>query len=228
MISKPAISLVCFALSCSAAAEAQLIPQGPEPQPLPGAPNPDFTAPRRFPRARPQGPPSTMAPNQRPRGPAAIGQRSAGPGPNGPAVVAPGPAGPRQPTLSVFAPVTGLSEPIDNLMDDLGYQAAKTIPLTPRTCFDLAYACYADGRFDDAIIFASHGLRMSNDARLYFIKGVCELHRGLTSAAEQTAGDFRTAMANQQFFGIEAARERINDARAVRFADMVEYQATGH
>jgi hypothetical protein len=228
MISKLAISFVCFALTHSAVAEAQLIPQGTEPQPLPGAPNPDFTAPRRFPRARPQAAPTTATPNQRQRGPTTIDRRPAGAGLNGPAVVAPGPVGPRQPTMSVFAPVTGLSEPIDNLMDDLGYQTAKTIPLTPRTCFDLAYACYADGRFADAIIFASQGLRMSNDARLYFIKGVCELHRGLTSAAEQTAGDFRTAMANQQFFGIEAARERINDARAVRFTDLVEYQVTGH
>jgi hypothetical protein len=228
MISKVAISIVCFALSCSAAAQAQLIPQGLEPQPMPGAPNPDFTAPRGFPRARPQVPPSTTAPTQRARGPAAIGQRPAGSGPNGPAVVAPGPAGPRQPTLSVYAPVTGLSEPIDDLMDDIGYQAGKTVPLTPQTCFDLAYACYADGRFADAMIFASHGLRMCNDARLYLIKGVCELHRGLNSAAEQTAGEFRSAMANQQFFGIEAARERINDARAVRFANIVEYQATGH
>jgi hypothetical protein len=130
--------------------------------------------------------------------------------------------------LSVFVVPVGLSEPIDNLLEDLGYQAGKTFPLTPQTTFDLAYKCYADGRYSDALVFASHGLRMCNDARLHLIKGVCELHRGLTTAAELTAVDFRNALAAQQVFGINAARERINDARAVRFADIVEYQATGH
>jgi hypothetical protein len=68
---------------------------------------------------------------------------------------------------------------------------------------------------------------MCNDARLHLIKGVCELHRGLGPTAEQTATDFRNAMAGNQTFGIAAARERINDPWAVRFSDIVEYQATG-
>ncbi len=227
MISKLAISLVCLSLTWSAAAEAQLIPQGLEPQPLPGTPNPDFTAPRRFPRTRPSVPPATTAPAPRTRVPAAVGQAPATPGPRGPAVVAPAPAGPRQPALSAFAPLTGLSEPIEYLLEDLGFQDGKTMPLTPQTCFDIAYLCYADGRDADAMVFATRGLQMCDDARLFWLLGVCELHRGLTDAAEKTASDFRSAMAAQQFFGIEAARERINDPWAVRFANIVEYQATG-
>jgi hypothetical protein len=77
------------------------------------------------------------------------------------------------------------------------------------------------------MVFASHGLRMCNDARLHLIKGVCELHRGMGTAAELSAVEFRNAIAAQQVFGIDTARERINDAWAVRFADIVEYQATG-
>jgi hypothetical protein len=121
----------------------------------------------------------------------------------------------------------GLSEPIEHLLTDCGYQSGKTVPLTPLTTFDLAYKCYADGRYADAIIFASHGLRMCNDARLHLIKGVCELHRGLGPTAERTAADFRKAVAEQQTFGLDAASERVNDPWAVRFADIVEYQATG-
>ena len=224
MISKLAISLVCFSLTWSAAAEAQLIQESLQPQPLPGTPNPDFTAPRRFPRARPSIPPSTTAPAPRVRIPATS---PAAPGPTGPRVVTPAPTGPRQPGLSVFAPLTGLSEPIEDLLDDLGFQHGKTMPLTPQTCFDVAYLCYADGRYADAMVFATRGLQMCDDARLFWLLGVCELHRGLTGAAEKTASDFRGAMAAQQFFGIEAARERINDPWAVRFGDIVEYQATG-
>jgi hypothetical protein len=129
--------------------------------------------------------------------------------------------------LSAFEVPSGLSEPIQHLLTDLGCQSGKTFPLTPHTTFDLAYKCYADGRYADAIVFASHGLRMCNDARLHLIKGVCELHRGLGTTAELTATDFRNAMAANQIFGIDAARERINDAWAVRFADIVEYQTTG-
>jgi hypothetical protein len=35
------------------------------------------------------------------------------------------------------------------------------------------------------------------------------------------------ALAQQQFYGIESARERINDEMATRFDDIVEYQDTG-
>jgi hypothetical protein len=68
---------------------------------------------------------------------------------------------------------------------------------------------------------------MCNDARLHLLKGDCELHLGRGADAERTASDFRAALAQQQFFGIEVARERINDAMAVRFDGIVEYQETG-
>jgi hypothetical protein len=129
--------------------------------------------------------------------------------------------------MSAFVVPPGLSEPIQHLLSDLGCQSGKTVTLTPHTTFDLAYKCYADGRYADAIVFASHGLRMCNDARLHLIKGVCELHLGSGPNAESTASDFRHAMASNQTFGIDAARERINDPWAVRFADLIEYQATG-
>jgi hypothetical protein len=129
--------------------------------------------------------------------------------------------------ISAFVELHGLSEPIEYLLDDLGYQDGKTVPLTPHTTFDLAFKCYADGRYADAMVFAGHGLRLCNDARLHLIKGVCQLHLGQGPAAELTAADYRNAIAAQQVFGLDVARERINDPWAVRFADIVEYQSAG-
>ncbi|HEV3299184.1 MAG TPA: hypothetical protein VG055_06075 [Planctomycetaceae bacterium] len=219
------VSLFCVAMTWSASVKGQVIQPGAQPQPLPHLSPPGFNLPQQYPRMRSQ----TPRPVRRPGVPA---EMTPGPVPPGPSVAAPPgqapvAAGPRQPMLSAFVVPSGLSEPIENLLSDLGFEDGKTFPLTPRTTFDLAYLCYADGRYADATVFASHGLRMCNDARLHLIKGVCELHRGFGTAAELTATEFRNAIAGQQVFGLDVARERINDARAVRFADIVEYQATG-
>ena len=117
--------------------------------------------------------------------------------------------------------------PVEDLFLDLGYDSVTAIPLTPRTSFDVAYKCYTRGLYGDAIAFARHGLTMCDDARLHLLKGDCELHLGRYADAEKTAGDFRHALADQQFYGIESARERINDAMTARFDDIVEYQSTG-
>jgi hypothetical protein len=200
MIRRLSIWLI-VAGSLAATANGQVIQPGAEPQPLPGSPPSDSLAPRR----RPIRPPASVRPGTPP-----------------PAV-----SGPRQTLPSAFVALPGLSERIDYLLSDLGYESGKTVPLTPHTTFDLAYKCYADGRYSDAMLFASHGLQLCNDARLHLIKGVCELHRGMGAAAEQTAANFRSAWAGQQLFGIDAARERINDPMAVRFEDLIEYQAIG-
>src|SRR5580704_9674991 len=224
------VSLVCVAMTWSASVKGQVIQPGAQPQPLPHLSPPGFNLPQQYPRMRSQ----TPRPVRRPGAPAEMtpGPVPPGPVPPGPNVAAPpaqtpSAATPRQPTLSAFVVPSGLSEPIEHLLSDLGFEGGKTFPLTPRTTFDLAYLCYADGRYADAMVFASHGLRMCNDARLHLIKGVCELHRGLGTAAELTATEFRNAVTGQQVFGLDGAHERINDAWAVRFADIVEYQATG-
>jgi hypothetical protein len=209
MIRRLVISLACVAMTWSTSAEGQVrIQPGAEPLGLPGAPVPEFQAPRRFQRG-------TAVPRQTAR-------------PTPPAIAPQGPpAGPRQPMISAFVELPGLSEPIQHLLDDLGYEDGKTVPLTPHTTFDLAFACYVSGRYADAIVFATHGLRLCNDARLHLIKGVCQLHLGQAPAAEMTAVDYRNAIGAQQMFGLDVARERINDPWAVRFADVVEYQAVG-
>jgi hypothetical protein len=222
-ISLICLTLSCFTLICAADADAQILQPGAEPQPLPGTPMPEFTAPRSFPRMRRQVPPRTRPGQPVPNSPGPGVPATTGPAANGPQQT-----GPRQPTLSPFAVPSGLSAPINDLLSDLGYQSGKTFPLTPSTSYDLAYECYANGYYADAILFASHGLRMCNDARLHLIKGVCELRRGQTSVAEQTAGEFRNSLGAQQVYGMEAARERINDPWAVRFVDIVQYQSTGH
>jgi hypothetical protein len=197
------ISLVAIPGTLMPSAQAQVIQPGAEPQPSPGSPN---VEPPRAPRTRQAIPPARTRPAPQADAPT---------------------AGMRRPMLSAFVAPGGLSEPLENLLADLGYESGKTVPLTPHTTFDLAYKCYADGRYSDAMVFASHGLRMCNDARLHLIKGVCELQRGMVTAAELTAVDYRNAIAGQQLFGIDVARERINDSMALRFSDIVEYQATG-
>ena len=114
-----------------------------------------------------------------------------------------------------------------DLFLDLGYDPVTCIPLTPTTSFDIAYKCYVRGLYGDAIIFARHGLTMCNDARLHLLKGDCELHLGRCGDAEKTASDFRQALSQEQVFGMAAAQERINDAMAARFGDIVTYQDTG-
>jgi hypothetical protein len=127
----------------------------------------------------------------------------------------------------VFLIPAGLSMPAEDLFLDLGYDPVTCIPLTPTTSYDIAFKCYVRGMYSDAILFARHGLSMCNDARLHLLKGDCELHLGRGADVEKTASDFRAALAQEQLFGIESARERINDAMAVRFDTIVEYQDTG-
>ena len=165
------------------------------------------------------------APGMPPAGPNAMPGAGLGAGPG--AVRTPPPAAPLRPLQSVFLVPAGLSMPAEDLFLDLGYGPVTSIPLTPRTSFDVAYKCYAHGLYADAIAFARHGLTMCDDARLHLLKGDCELQLGLRAQAEKTASDFRAALAQQQFYGIESARERINDEMATRFDDIVEYQDTG-
>lgn len=211
--------VVVTAVTMTASVKGQVIQPGADPQPSPGVPPVDSPALRLGQRPRVMAPPATRSPSVAP-----VARPSTSPVVARPRADANRPS---QPTLSAFAMSPGLSEPLENVLSDLGYESGKTFPLTPRTTFDLAYKCYADGRYADAMLFASHGLRMCNDARLHLIKGVCELHSGMGTAAELTAADYRNAVADQQLFGVDSARERINDAMTLRFADIVEYQATG-
>jgi hypothetical protein len=202
MIRRIAVLLSCLAMTSTALVEGQTVEERVQLQPPAGAAAPDSRQSRPAPRMRMPGAPPSRAVNA--------------------------PAEPRRPVLSAFIVPPGLSQPIEYLLSDLGYESGKTVPLTPHTTFDIAYKCYANGWYSDAMIFASHGLQMCNDARLHLLKGVCELHRGMGSAAELTAADFRNAIAAQQVFALDAAQQRINDAMAVRFFDILEYQVTGH
>jgi hypothetical protein len=117
--------------------------------------------------------------------------------------------------------------PAPDLFRTLGYDPVTCIPLTPQSCFDIAYQCYLQELYGDAVVLARHGLTMCNDARLHLIKGICELHLARSAEAERTASDFRNALTQQQLFGMEAAHERINEPLSVRFDAIVEYQNTG-
>ena len=140
-----------------------------------------------------------------------------------PAIGAP----PGRPLQSVFLIPSGLSMPATDLFETLGVEPVNVVPLTPTTCFDIAYKCYRQEMYADAIVFAHHGLTMCNDARLHLLKGVCELHLRRGADVEKTASEFRNSLNQQQAFGMEAAVERINDPLRVRFDQIVEYQDTG-
>jgi hypothetical protein len=211
--------------------------QAPQPLPpdslQPQSPNPQFDPNQTPPETRPQPvmprrgfrPRFGRNPGMPPAGPNTMPNVAPDAGPR--AVRTPPQAAPLRPLQSVFLVPAGLSMPAEDLFLDLGYGPVTSIPLTPRTSFDVAYKCYAHGLYADAIAFARHGLTMCDDARLHLLKGDCELQLGLRAQAEKTASDFRAALAQQQFYGIESARERINDEMATRFDDIVEYQDTG-
>jgi hypothetical protein len=137
------------------------------------------------------------------------------------------PTPPGRPLQSVFLIPGGLSMPATDLFETLGIEPVHVVALTPTTSFDIAYKCYRQEMYSDAIVFARHGLTMCNDARLHLLKGVCELHLGRGAEAERTAAEIRNALNQQQVFGMEAAVERINDPLRVRFDGIVEYQNTG-
>jgi hypothetical protein len=136
-------------------------------------------------------------------------------------------APPGRPLQSVFLIPGGLSMPAPDLYRTIGVEPVSVVPLTPTTSFDIAYKCYLQEMYSDAIVFARHGLTMCNDARLHLLKGACELYLGRGAEAERTAAEFRNALNQQQVFGMEAAVERINDPFRVRFDGIVEYQNTG-
>jgi hypothetical protein len=223
---------------CALSVEARLNAAQPtQPQPAPGTESPpNFqnppanpqnpgnpeTAPNRMPyESRPVPGPNAFRRDVRP--PAAPGEF-----PGEPRGMSRQPGvPPNRPIQSVFLVPQGLSMPPAQLFELLGYGSAPGVPLTPQTSFDLAYKCYSRGLYADAIAFAHHGLTMCNDARLYLLEGVCEMRLGRTADAEKTATNFRNALADRQFFGMEAAQERINGPMRVRFEDMVEYQSTG-
>jgi hypothetical protein len=189
----------------------------PRPAPVPNRPGPRF----RFNiGSTPVAPPGTL--RTVPGTPPAPPEPAGVPGNRPTAVVTPA-----RPLQSVFLIPAGLSMPARELFDVLGVEPVTVVPLTPITCFDIAYKCYLEGMYSDAVVFARHGLTMCNDARLHLIKGVCELHLARGPEAEHTAAEFRTAFSQGQTFGLEAAMERVNDPLRVRFDQIVEYQNTG-
>jgi hypothetical protein len=211
------LSAACsFAIAVYSANGAQATRPEPAIRPTTtnGAEQPPATPPGLAPNPFRRG----MRPRFAPRGPQAVPPAMTQPAP---------PAAPSRPLQSVFLIPSGLSMPPEDLYQILNYDPVKAVPLTPQTCFDIAYQCYLQEYYSDAIVFARHGLTMCNDARLHLLKGVCELHLARGADAEKTASEFRNALTQQQFFGMEAAHERINEPLSVRFDAIVEYQNTG-
>lgn len=110
-----------------------------------------------------------------------------------------------------------LETPPEKLLPMLGYGPSSCFPLTPLTCFDVGYKCYANGLYLDALAFADHGVKMSNHARLYLLKAVCEMHLGRCEAAMDSLRKYRSAMMiPTEMYGLASAQTRINDPMRVR------------
>jgi len=124
---------------------------------------------------------------------------------------------------SVFSYPAGLSTCAECLFERLGYYPAHCVPMTSDTTYDLAYACFIRGMYEDAIAFASHGLTLRDDARLYLIKGVSELHVGRCFEAEATVEQYLNAVDSKNLIGLAYARERINGPMRVRFEQIVKH-----
>jgi hypothetical protein len=122
------------------------------------------------------------------------------------------------PTLtSDFGIPEGLKTPAEVLLPRLGFGPAYCFPLTPTTCFDVGYKCYVYGLYDDAFAFADHGLKLSNHARLYLLKAMCELHLKHCDDAKSTLVKYRTAaLRPEESVGLFVAKEKLNDPMRVR------------
>jgi hypothetical protein len=98
--------------------------------------------------------------------------------------------------------------------------------MTSDTTYDLAFACFIRGMYNDAIAFADHGLKLRDDARLELIKGVSQLHVGQCPAAEVTAEKYLNAIDNKNTIGLAVARERVNGPMRVRFEQILKHIVT--
>lgn len=123
-----------------------------------------------------------------------------------------------EPTVNPgFGIPDGLRTPAEKLIPSLGFGPASCFPLTPISCFDVAYKCLCYGYYEDALAFANHGLKMSNHARLYLLKAMCELELSRCEDATSTLVRYRHAVARpEESFGLFAARERLNGPARVR------------
>jgi len=109
------------------------------------------------------------------------------------------------------------------LLPDLGYGTPDCFVLTPVTCFDVAYKCYIRGLYEDAVAFTRHGLRQSNNARLYLLQAVCEMHLGRCQAASQSILRYRSASTMPtETIGLGPAREHVNDPMRVRLEMLLD------
>jgi hypothetical protein len=124
---------------------------------------------------------------------------------------------------SVFSCPSGLSMPADRLIARLGYFPVNCVPMTPDTTYDLGFACYIRGMYDDAIAFANHGLTLRDDARLHLLKAVCQMSVGRCVEAEETVDKYLNAVASTNTVGLAVARERINGPMRVRVEQIVKY-----
>jgi hypothetical protein len=113
--------------------------------------------------------------------------------------------------------------PAESLFAHLGYYPAHCVPMTSDTTYDLAYACFIRGLYDDAIAFANHGLTLRDDARLHLIKGVCLMHVGRCVEAEATVEQYLNAVDNKNVIGLAIARERVNGPMRVRFEQILKH-----
>jgi len=123
---------------------------------------------------------------------------------------------------SVFSYPEGLSLSPENIFERLGYFPANCLPMTSDTTYDVAFACFIRGMYSDAVVFASHGLTIREDARLYLLKGVSEMHLGRCRDAEATAGQYLTAVSRNNVIGLPASYVRINGPMRVRFEQILK------
>ena len=74
-----------------------------------------------------------------------------------------------------FGVPEGLRTPADQLIPCLGFGPASCFPLTPDSCYDVAYKCLCARQDEDALAFANHGLKMCAG----FDRGECERHSSI-------------------------------------------------
>jgi len=118
---------------------------------------------------------------------------------------------------SGFGVPEGLKTAPEILLPSLGYGTPHCFPLTPSTCYDVGYKCYTWGLYQDALAFANHGLALSNHARLYLLKAMCEMQLARCDEAIASLTKYRhAALRPEESVGLWQARETLNDPMRVR------------
>jgi hypothetical protein len=126
-------------------------------------------------------------------------------------------------TKDFFAAPPGLTMPAKDLLEEIGFPVGtptEAIPYTPDLCFDVAYKCYCQGRFQDSLALVTRSLELAPRAATMYLKAVSELALGYAQDAEESAHVLKSHKLPDSG-GVRRLQERLSDDRVVRLESLI-------